>query len=216
MFLNAVSADQAGVTVREFVWRNKCNDLSPHSVRFLWNAKVDSIFVLTTREASMPLFHFNSFTGDMFLPDPDGEELADVAAAHVAAEQSAREALIEAVKTGDVAPDYIQVTDSDGHEVTTVFLDRLLRGWPRKIVRGVLVNVRFGRLRPTISSATLSSASQLKQPPRIERIKPRRRRGWAKPQVSTTATVPSVEPFLSAAHSIMAKIGLAGLSDEGR
>ncbi|MGA2995858.1 DUF6894 family protein [Bradyrhizobium sp.] len=76
----------------------------------------------------MPLFHFNSFTGDMFLPDPDGEDLPDVAAAHVAAEQSAREALIEAVKTGDVAPDYIQVTDSDGNEVATIFLDRLLSG----------------------------------------------------------------------------------------
>ena len=76
----------------------------------------------------MPLFHFNSLTGDMFLPDPAGEELPNLDAARDVAEQSAREALIEAVKTGDVAPDYIQVTDSDGHEVTTVFLDRLLRG----------------------------------------------------------------------------------------
>jgi hypothetical protein len=29
----------------------------------------------------MPLFHFNSVTGDLFLPDPEGEELPNVAAA---------------------------------------------------------------------------------------------------------------------------------------
>jgi hypothetical protein len=45
-----------------------------------------------------------------------------------AAEQSAREALIEANMTGDVTPDCIQVTDSEGREVATVFLAQLLRG----------------------------------------------------------------------------------------
>ena len=44
------------------------------------------------------------------------------------AEQSAREALIEAVKTGDTAPDCIQVTDGEGREVVTVFLEDLLDG----------------------------------------------------------------------------------------
>jgi hypothetical protein len=79
-------------------------------------------------ETAMPLFHFNSLTGDMFLPDPEGEELPNVAAACGVAEQSAREALIEAVKTGDTAPDCIQVTDDEGREVATVFLEDLLDG----------------------------------------------------------------------------------------
>jgi hypothetical protein len=76
----------------------------------------------------MPLFHFNSLTGDMFLPDPEGEELPNVAAARDVAEQSARQALIEAVKTGDTAPDRILVTDSAGNEVATVLLEDLLHG----------------------------------------------------------------------------------------
>jgi hypothetical protein len=77
-------------------------------------------------EIALPLFHFNSLTGDMFLPDPEGEELANVAAARGVAEQSAREALIEAVKTGDTAPDCIQVTDDEGREIAIVFLKDLL------------------------------------------------------------------------------------------
>jgi len=76
----------------------------------------------------MPVFHFNSLTGDMFLPDPEGEELPSIAAAREVAEITARETLIEAVKTGDVAPDCIQVTDSEGREVMTVILEDLLRG----------------------------------------------------------------------------------------
>jgi hypothetical protein len=76
----------------------------------------------------MPMFHFNSLTGDMFLPDPEGEDLPSVAVARDVAEQSAREALVEAVKTGDIAPDCIQVTDNDGYEVAAVFLEDLLRG----------------------------------------------------------------------------------------
>jgi hypothetical protein len=74
----------------------------------------------------MPVFHFNSLTGDMFLPDPEGEELPSLAAAREAAEITARETLIEAVRTGDIAPDCIQVTDSEGHEVVTVLLKDLL------------------------------------------------------------------------------------------
>jgi hypothetical protein len=74
----------------------------------------------------MPRFHFNSLTGEMFLPDPGGEELANVAAALRVAEKTAREALIEAVKTGDTAPDCILVTDGEGGEVATVFLKNLL------------------------------------------------------------------------------------------
>ena len=65
----------------------------------------------------MPLFHFNSLTGDLFLPDPEGEELPNVNSAREVAERSAREALIEAVKTRDTAPDCIQVTDGEGREV---------------------------------------------------------------------------------------------------
>jgi hypothetical protein len=74
----------------------------------------------------MPAFHFNSLTGDMFLPDPEGEELPSVAAAREVAEKTARETLIEAVKTGDVAPDCILVTNGDGQEVATVLLKDLL------------------------------------------------------------------------------------------
>jgi hypothetical protein len=79
----------------------------------------------------MPVFHFNSLTGDMFLPDPEGEELPNLAAAREAAEITARETLIEAVRTGDIAPDCIQVTDSEGHEVVTVLLKDLLHAGSR-------------------------------------------------------------------------------------
>ena len=80
----------------------------------------------------MPVFHFNSLTGDMFLPDPEGEELPSLAAAREAAEIMAKETLIEAVRTGDIAPDCIQVTDSAGHEVVTVLLkDPLLHAGNR-------------------------------------------------------------------------------------
>jgi hypothetical protein len=73
----------------------------------------------------MPLFHFNSRTGDVVLPDTEGEELPNVAAAREAA--VARETLIEAVKTKDTPPDCIQVTDGNGREVMTVYLADLLR-----------------------------------------------------------------------------------------
>jgi hypothetical protein len=80
------------------------------------------------RRPTMPMFHFNSLTGDLFLPDPEGEELPNVNTAREVAERSAREALIEAVKTGDTAPDCIQVTDSEGREVAIVFIEDLLDG----------------------------------------------------------------------------------------
>jgi hypothetical protein len=75
----------------------------------------------------MPLFHFNSRTGDIVLPDTEGEQLPNVAAACEVAIASARETLIEAVKTQDTPPDCIQVTDSDGQQVVTIFLADLLR-----------------------------------------------------------------------------------------
>jgi hypothetical protein len=78
----------------------------------------------------MPVFHFNSLTGDMFLPDPEGEELPSLAAAREAAEITARETLIEAIRTGDIAPDCIQVTDSEGHEVVTQAAERSARLFP--------------------------------------------------------------------------------------
>jgi hypothetical protein len=59
----------------------------------------------------VPLFHFNSRTGDVVLPDTEGEELPNVTAAREAAVVSARETLIEAVKTQHTPPDCIQVTD---------------------------------------------------------------------------------------------------------
>jgi hypothetical protein len=74
----------------------------------------------------MPRFSFNSLTGDMFLPDPEGEELPDLAAARDVAEKLAREALIEAVRTGDTVPDCILVTDDEGNEVAAVFLKDLI------------------------------------------------------------------------------------------
>ena len=75
----------------------------------------------------MPLFHFNSCSGDVVLPDLEGEELPSLAEAREVAFKSARETLIEAVKSRDNPPDRIQVTDSDGREVVTVFLADLLR-----------------------------------------------------------------------------------------
>jgi len=50
----------------------------------------------------------------MVLPDLEGEELPNVAAACDVAIASARETLIEAVKTRGTPPDCIQVTDCDG------------------------------------------------------------------------------------------------------
>jgi hypothetical protein len=74
----------------------------------------------------MPLFHFNSQTGGVVLPDLEGEELPKVAVAREVAEESARETLIEALKSGDTVPDCIQITDHEGHEVATISLDGLL------------------------------------------------------------------------------------------
>ena len=68
----------------------------------------------------MPLFHFNSRTGDVLLPDVEGEDLPDLAAARVVEVSSAREALAEAVKFGDTPPDRIEVTDDQGREVLIV------------------------------------------------------------------------------------------------
>jgi hypothetical protein len=78
----------------------------------------------------MPMFHFNSVTGDMFLPDPEGEELPDLAAALRIAETSAKEALIEALRTGDTPPDLIQITDGEGRELGIVPLQDLMQGGP--------------------------------------------------------------------------------------
>jgi hypothetical protein len=75
----------------------------------------------------MPLFHFNSRTGDVILPDIEGEDLPDLASARTVAISSAREALAEAVKFGDTPPDIIQVTDSEGFEVAIVPLMEVLQ-----------------------------------------------------------------------------------------
>jgi hypothetical protein len=77
------------------------------------------------QEIGMPLFHFNSRTGDEVLPDAEGEELPNVSAACEVAIASAREALIEAVKTRDTPPDCIHVTDSDGRDVVIIFVAAL-------------------------------------------------------------------------------------------
>ena len=76
----------------------------------------------------MPMFHFNSVTGDMFLPDPEGEQLPNLAAARKVAETTAKEALIEAVKTGDTPPDCILITDDEGRELGIVPLQHFFRG----------------------------------------------------------------------------------------
>ncbi|WP_423875771.1 DUF6894 family protein, partial [Bradyrhizobium sp.] len=55
----------------------------------------------------------------MLTLSPAREELPNADSAREVAERSAREALIEAVKTGDTAPDCIQVTDGEGREVAT-------------------------------------------------------------------------------------------------
>jgi hypothetical protein len=80
----------------------------------------------------MPLFHFNSRTGDVVLPDLEGEDLPDLAAARRVAMSSAREALAEAAKFGDTPPDIIQVTDSEGNEVAIVPLMEVLQTAKKK------------------------------------------------------------------------------------
>jgi hypothetical protein len=84
-------------------------------------------YISISWKSVMPLFHFNSRTGGVVLEDPVGEELPNVAAAREVAFASARETLIEAVKTRDTVPDCIHVIDGDGQEVATVFLADLLR-----------------------------------------------------------------------------------------
>jgi hypothetical protein len=79
------------------------------------------------RRSMMPLFHFNSRTGDTLLLDDEGEDLPSRDAARSVAMSSAREALLEAVKTGDVPPDDIQVTDSRCKIVMTIALDDLIK-----------------------------------------------------------------------------------------
>jgi hypothetical protein len=74
----------------------------------------------------MPLFHFNSRTGEILLPDIEGEDCPDLAAARVVAMSSAQEALIEAIKFGDTPPDLIQITDADGTELAIVPLTAVL------------------------------------------------------------------------------------------
>jgi hypothetical protein len=69
----------------------------------------------------------NSQTGDRMLPDLEGEDLSDVAAARTVAMTTAREALLEALKSGDSPPDHIYVADGEGREVMTVDLSELLR-----------------------------------------------------------------------------------------
>jgi hypothetical protein len=78
------------------------------------------------KEAIVPLFHFNSRTGDKLLPDLEGEDLPDLAAARVVAATSAREALVEAIQFGDTPPDHIQITDGDGKEVEIIALADML------------------------------------------------------------------------------------------
>jgi hypothetical protein len=85
------------------------------------------LFVVNALETAMPLFHFNSRTGDAVLSDPEGEELLTLAAAREVALETAREALLEALKVGDVPPDHIQVTDSEGNEVAIVPLTEVLQ-----------------------------------------------------------------------------------------
>jgi hypothetical protein len=68
----------------------------------------------------MPLFHFNSRTGEIVLPDVEGEDCPDLDTARVVALSSAQEALIEAIKFGDRPPDDIQITDKDGRELAVV------------------------------------------------------------------------------------------------
>jgi hypothetical protein len=75
----------------------------------------------------MPLFHFNSRTGETTLLDVEGEDLPDIAAARTVAMNTAREALLEAVKFGDTPPDHIQVTDGEGKEVMIIALSEVLR-----------------------------------------------------------------------------------------
>jgi len=52
----------------------------------------------------MPLFHFNSRTGDTLIQDVEGEYLPDQEAARSVAESSAREALIEALNPATFRP----------------------------------------------------------------------------------------------------------------
>jgi hypothetical protein len=68
----------------------------------------------------MPIFHFNTRTGDDLLPDPEGEDLADLNAARAVAVASAQEVLAEAAKFGQRPPEFIQITDEEGREVATV------------------------------------------------------------------------------------------------
>ena len=80
----------------------------------------------------MPRFHFNAIYTDHEVPDLEGEEFLDVDAARREALASARETLANAIRNGEDAPQRVQVTDDDGHEVATVALVEVLPHWMRK------------------------------------------------------------------------------------
>ena len=74
----------------------------------------------------MPRFHFNAIAGTSVVPDEDGEELLDIKAARLEAVATARDLLINGIRSQCQVPDSIQVTDSNGLEVLRVVLSEML------------------------------------------------------------------------------------------
>jgi hypothetical protein len=81
----------------------------------------------------VPRFHFNAIAGERVIPDPEGEECPSIVIARQEAMLSARESLLNAIRSGEEPAECIQVIDDDGRVVLTVpltdLLPKSLRNW---------------------------------------------------------------------------------------
>jgi uncharacterized protein DUF6894 len=69
----------------------------------------------------MSRFYFHVQSGENIMPDDEGMECADAAAAREQALASARELLADAIKSSkDEAPDCFIIADANGRELMTV------------------------------------------------------------------------------------------------
>ena len=81
----------------------------------------------------MGRFFFHVKSGDELIPDEEGEELPDVAAAKREAERSAREILCEAIKAGKAdVPDAFVIADEAGRTLHVLPLVAVLPERPTK------------------------------------------------------------------------------------
>jgi len=81
----------------------------------------------TDNEVAMRRFYFHLRAGDELVPDEEGIDLPDFAAARCEAIEAARELLAEAIKDGRAeVPEAFVIADEEGREIDTVPLAAVL------------------------------------------------------------------------------------------